>query len=102
MSAKRGLTIDSVLITWTVDEIVYTPETYTLFYGQTKDSLQGLTPVTSGENLMLQNVLYQVTIEELEPGSHYFYKLVSENTHSTTDSQIHEFTAGMCLCNIIL
>lgn len=84
------------MIAWTVYEIVYTPETYTLLYGQTKDTLQWeVAPVTSGDNLRLQNASYQVLIEELEPGNHYYYKITSDNMYRTTvDSEVEEFTAG--------
>lgn len=87
--------MDSVLISWTVDEITYTPETYTVLFGENSDSLLTETAqVLSVKDRQLRNVSYQFLIENLELGKKYYYKIVSENEYKTENSVVKDFSAG--------
>ena len=95
VSARRGVTVDSVLINWSVDEITYTPEQYTVHYGLSRESLNTkAAPVMSGTDLALKNANYQVSIDGLELGKQYYYRIVSDNLYHTNRSEMKYFMAG--------
>lgn len=84
-----------MLINWSVDEITYTPEQYTVHYGLSKESLNNkAAPVMSGTDLALKNASYHVSIDGLELGEQYYYRIVSGNLYHTSRSEMKYFMAG--------
>lgn len=95
LTATRGPSVDSALISWTVTELAYTPETYIVQYGESKDNLNKDTdPIHSEGQSASMNSSYSVLITDLEPGQQYFYQIVSRNTHGVERTDIRNMTAG--------
>ena len=89
----------SVTIQWTVPMIAYTPETYTVHFGNTSGSL---TPFNShqysGDNFTATNLTFCVELIGLSAGLRYYYQVVTMNTlPSANHSAEQNFTtAELC------
>ena len=72
-------------IHWTVPRIAYTPETYTVNFGNSSNSL---TPFNqrrqSGDNFTATNLQFSVQLTGLTPGTNYSYRVVATNTIGRT------------------
>ena len=81
-----------VTVSWLVMMIVYTPENYTIQYGQNEASLNSTSSVVLGTtDIYSANVHYSFTICGLESNTEYFYHVVASNSNSSTVSSTKSF-----------
>ena len=90
------ITHDNVTIQWTVPMIAYTPETYTVHYGNASGSL---TPFNSheysGDNFTATNLTFSIELTGLSAGMRYYYQVVTMNTlPSANHSAEQNFTTA--------
>ena len=81
-------------IWWTVPRIAYTPETYTVNFGTSSDSL---TPFNqkrqSGDNFTATSLQFSIQLTGLAPGTRYYYQVVAMNSvPGSTQSSTNNFT----------
>ena len=91
---STGITHNTATIHWTVSMIAYTPETYTVHFGNSSGSL---TPFNqqqpSGNNFTANNLLFSIQLTGLAPGTTYYYQVVAVNSQpGSTQSTVRQFT----------
>ena len=94
------VTPNMATIRWTIPQVAYTPENYTIQYGTSMDNLS----YTSSGNQTINiedyqfitdtNIQYQATIRGLSVGIQYFYRIVSNNSVGSNVSIIGNFTTS--------
>ena len=78
---------DSVIIQWTVPYISYSPETYVVQYGTSRDSL--IHSTHSEEEVMT----YSVELSGLRDNTTYYVQVLATNTAQRSNrSTVHTFT----------
>ena len=81
----NGTSFNGTTIHWTVPRIAYTPETYTVNFGNSSNSL---TPFNqrrqSGDNFTATNLQFSVQLTGLTPATNYSYRVVATNTIGRT------------------
>ena len=82
----------TAVITWTISRVIFTAEEYVVYYGQSSDSLTMMSEVLYGTDLEAVNVMYKVTLSELEQLSTYYYNIVSSNSFTSTTTAVLNFT----------
>ena len=82
---------DSVIIQWTVAYISYSPETYVVQYGTSRDSLiHNNRPTDSEEGEMMS---YSVELSGLRDNTIYYVQVLVTNTAQRSNkSSVHNFT----------
>ena len=71
----------STTIGWTVPSIAYTPETYVVEYGTSRDRLDmSSDPQYSGPNISTGSRTYSVQLNGLSTGTLYQYQVVATNS----------------------
>ena len=82
----------SVAITWIVQTISYTAESYYIEYGFESDSLSmSGERVNGSQNLTSLNIIYSSTLFNLQPYTLYYYRVVAENSFSTSQIPVTTF-----------
>ena len=95
ITAAKGDTVDSSVISWAVDQLAYTPEQYVIKYSTDSSSLSTISqPLSSGDDIYLTNAVYRQEITDLSVGSTYYYQILSSNSEGARESGIMSFVAG--------
>ena len=82
-------------IQWTVAWIAYTPETYTVHFGTSRDSLTPFSQqLHSGNNFTAINLSFSVQLTELAAGTTYYYQVVVVNSVGSNQSIVQQFTTS--------
>ena len=81
---------DSVIIQWTVPYIFYSPETYVVQYGTSRDSLIHNSSSTDSEEEVMT---YSVELSGLRDNTAYYVQVLATNTAQRSNrSTVHTFT----------
>ena len=84
---------NTATIHWTVSRIVYTPENYTVHFGNSSGSLTSFSQQQqSGENFTATNLPFSLQLTGLSAGTTYYYQVVAVNSVGTTASVEQSFT----------
>ena len=79
-------------IQWTVSKIAYTPETYTVHFGNSSGSL---TPFSqqqqSGDNFTATNLPFSIQLTGLSAETMYYYQVVAVNSEGSNTSVEQSF-----------
>ena len=91
-----GIAHNRATIHWTIPMIAYTPETYTVLYGNTSGSL---TPFNiheySGDSFTATNLTFSIELTGLSAGMRYYYQVVAMNSlPSSNRSSEQTFTTA--------
>ena len=82
---------DSVIIQWTVAYISYSPETYVVQYGTSRDSLIHNSRSTDSEEGEMMS--YSVELSGLRDNTTYYVQVLATNTAQRSNrSELHSFT----------
>ena len=82
---------DSVIIQWTVPYISYSPETYVVQYGTSRDSLIHNSSSTDSEEEEVMT--YSVELSGLRDNTTYYVQVLATNTaQRSSRSCVHTFT----------
>ena len=86
----REVKSDSVIIQWTVSHISYSPETYVVQYGTSRESLIHNSSRTHSEE---DRVTYSVQLSGLRDGTTYYVQVLVTNTaQRSSRSSVESFT----------
>lgn len=87
------LTHTTAVIQWTVPTIAFSAEIYTFMYSVTEDTVNTIMigPFSSGTDISQTNKMYSIALEDLSPGTRYYYQIKAENTIGMTLSEIFTF-----------
>ena len=110
--------LDQVIVTpttatiyWTIPQVSYTPENYTVLFGLSMDELNMTSSVVNTNNIddvlfiTATNVSYNVIIEGLSINIMYYYQVQSVNTFGKNYSSISSFNtseSGIIIVFILL
>ena len=88
---------DSVIIQWTVPYISYSPETYVVQYGTSRDSLIHNSSSTDSEEEVMT---YSVELSGLRDNTTYYVQVLATNTaqrsnRSTVATHLHTYSFRM-------
>ena len=84
------ITSDSVVIQWTVAYISYSPETYVVQYGTSRDSLIHNSRSTDSEEGEMMS--YSVELSGLRDNTTYYVQVLATNTAQRSNrSSVHSF-----------
>ena len=92
-----SVTPTTATIYWTIPQVSYTPENYTVLFGTSMNELNMISSVVNTNNIdsLLfitdTNIQYNVTIEGLSINVMYYYQVQSVNIIGTTNSSISSF-----------
>ena len=86
-------TSTSVTVSWRVESVSYTPETYTVHYGTSESDQIERSQTVSGptqlqEILDLNRAEYRVTLTDLNPYTGYYYYINATNTEGSSSSTL--------------
>ena len=88
-----GVTGSSAIITWIIPYIEFTSELYTVFYGESQETLdQSTAPIPSYSDITLENQTYTVTLSGLRAVTIYYFLVQSENSELSANTDIYQFT----------
>ena len=86
------LTHITAVIQWRVASIAFSPEDYTLVYATSPNENPIQTESQfSGTDITLTDQVYSVRLENLSPGTTYYYQLRVINTFGVTDTDMFTF-----------
>ena len=86
---------NSVTISWTVANIAFDHENYTVIYGTERAVLQNTSEVVEGDhNVFATDGVFNVTIAGLTPFTTYYYILLANNSIGSTSSNLMNFTTN--------
>ena len=84
-----GITSDSAIIQWTVANISYSPETYIVQYGTSRESLnQNSSSAYSGDVTAITNKTYSVELSGLRDNTTYYVQVLATNTAQRSNTSI--------------
>ena len=92
-----SVTPTTATIYWTIPQVSYTPENYTVIFGTSMDELHMISSIVNTNNIDIlmfitaTNIQYNVTIQGLNINVMYYYQVQSVNTNGTTNSSISSF-----------
>ena len=95
-----SVTPTTATISWTIPQVSYTPENYTVLFCTTMDELNMISSIVNTNNIdnlifiTATNVPYTVTIKGLTINVTYYYRVQSVNTIGITNSSISSFTTS--------
>ena len=83
---STDVTDTTAIISWTVFSIAYTPETYTVLYGTTRDSLDQTSGQqrTSGSDISVTRLTLSLPLSGLDPNTAYYYTVNASNSYTFT------------------
>ena len=82
-------------ITWIVPRFSYGTETYVVQYGMNSDNLDMETDIVfSGLDTSVTDQQFSVALENLQPLSMYYYRVVATNIINSTSSSVEVFSTG--------
>ena len=89
-------TSTSVTVSWRVESVSYTPETYMVLYGisdsdQVESSRVVFGPTQLHEILSINGAEYRVTLTDLKPYTGYYYYVNATNTEGSSISAVEYF-----------
>lgn len=83
----------SAQLNWTIPRVTFGFETYSIIYGLSPDNLIMLSDIVAGAlDSSVQNVTYSIILENLQPLTTYYYKVLATNLAGETISDIESFT----------
>ena len=88
------ITANSANISWTVESVAITQESYTLKYGLNMSDLKYTSDALSSRGETLTNQTYSVLLQDLIGLTTYYYQVVSENDFSSSSTDIYSFTTS--------
>ena len=97
MLAMPTTSENSATIEWIVSRVAYTPENFTIYYGENSSDLSnsidgGISEGIKDESFLSDiNASYSLTISGLSSAKKYYYQVVSTNTVNRTESEISSF-----------
>lgn len=96
LTATRTGSLSSANISWTITEITYLDEDYTLEYSTDRTmSINKKDKFVIGLlEIDLVDHQYSTVIDELEIGQVYYYHVLSKSEGGITSSVVSQFTAG--------
>ena len=96
LTATRTGSLSSANISWTITEITYLDEDYTLEYStdRTMSTNKRDKFVIGLLEIDLVDHQYSTVIDELEIGRVYYYHVLSKSEGGITSSVVSQFTAG--------
>lgn len=78
-----------VTISWIVAAIAYTTESYYIEYGRSSDSLSTKSDSVNGSTELTDiDLEYSANITGLQPFTQYYYRLVTSNSFTTSQTAI--------------
>ena len=86
------------VIHFTISNVAYDPETYTVMYGTSMDTLTSVSNTFNQTDpsglafLTDTNLVYTITVNGLNSKQMYHYRIVSTNSNSNVSSVIGTFT----------
>ena len=95
-----NVTPTTATISWTIPQVSYTPENYTVLFGTSMDELNMISSIVNTNNfdnlqfITATNVPYTVTIQGLNINVVYYYQVQSVNTIGKNYSSISNFTTS--------
>jgi netrin-G3 ligand len=98
-----SITNTSVNISWTIESVTYTPETYTVHYWAMKCDNNNMYNITDSSSYILDefvretNTSYITTLHDLLPFINYTYYISSSNTIGKNDSHEITFTTNQSI-----
>ena len=93
-----SVTPTTATIYWTIPQVSYTPENYTVLFGTSTNELNMISSVVNTNNIdnllfiTATNVSYNVTIQGLSINIMYYYRVQSVNIIDKNYSSISSFT----------
>ena len=89
-------TASSAVVSWLVGSITYTPESYTVVYGLSADTLNNTTEAVQGTmDVAAVDMVYSTTIGGLAAFRQYYYRIIATNSFRSTQSSINTFCTMM-------
>ena len=92
---------NSATVSWSVSSVSYTPETFTVYYGEADDDLSNSVSdnvMSEGQDdesfLTDMDRTYSATISSLTSGVMYYYQITSTNTVGSNLSVVGSLTTG--------
>ena len=95
-----SVTPTTAIIYWTIPQVSYTPENYTVLFGLSMNELKMISSVVNTNNIdnllfiTATNIQYNVTIQGLSINIMYYYQVQSVNTFGKIYSSISNFTTS--------
>ncbi|CAI8048070.1 Receptor-type tyrosine-protein phosphatase S [Geodia barretti] len=93
---STDVTDTTAIISWTVFSIAYTPETYTVLYGTTTDSLDRTSGQqrTSGSDISVTSLPLSLPLSGLDPDTAYYYTVNASNSYTFTLYETNTFNTS--------
>ena len=82
---------DTVIIEWTVPVISFTPETYIVHYGRSRNTDLSSSHIESGAAFNTPNLNFSVVLSGLLPSTVYYYKVSTTNAYGSSESDLDIF-----------
>ena len=80
---------ESAQVQWLIPDVAYTPENYTVVYGEFPSQLTSSSDVVLGsDDVRDVNQMYSATLLDLEPNTTYYYQVVASNSIGTNSSDV--------------
>ena len=101
---STDVTDTTAIISWTVDSIAYTPETYVVIYGTSREMLGKTSSQqrSTGPDISASSLSVTLPLSGLMPETAYHYTVNASNSYSSTLYDIQTFTTtprGCILCD---
>ena len=93
-----SVTPTTATIYWTIPQVSYTPENYTVLFGTSTNELNMISSVVNTNNIdnllfiTATNIQYNITIQGLSINVIFYYRVQSVNTIDKSYSSISSFT----------
>ena len=99
-TTATSIRYNGAVINWIVTSIAYTPEQYTVLYGTSSNNLSQSSLVLNGSaNFSITDAVLSLDLIDLTPDTMYYYRVRSNNTVGSTESDINNFrTKENCKC----
>ena len=80
----------SVMIVWSVGAVAYTPEHYTIHYSS-DEAVDFTVSIEGTQNILAADMIYSALLTNLLPNTLYFYKIVSTNSFTSSETDVESF-----------
>lgn len=93
-------------VTWVLPRLIFGTETYVIQYGMNQDNFDMETDIVfSGLDTTPIDQLFSVSLENLQPHTMYYYRVVATNIVNSTISNIERFSTGrlsqLVMCTVL-